>query len=98
MPKRVCPASGISRCTEMFSRVEMRSRASETLWAGAIWLHYRGPFGKVRLLCLWRGDCTFPFERKVSMATNAFEDSRISEGTMLIGAHHVSNIPVATPV
>jgi sporulation protein YlmC with PRC-barrel domain len=31
------------------------------------------------------------------MATNAFEDSRISEGTMHIGAQHVSNIPVATP-
>jgi sporulation protein YlmC with PRC-barrel domain len=30
------------------------------------------------------------------MATNAFEDSRISEGTMHIGAQHVSNIP-ATP-
>ena len=31
------------------------------------------------------------------MATNAFEDSRISEGTMHIGAQHVSNIPSATP-
>lgn len=31
------------------------------------------------------------------MATNAFEDSRISEGTMHIGAQHVSNVPPMTP-
>jgi len=31
------------------------------------------------------------------MATNAFEDSRISEGTMHIGAQHVSNMPTVTP-
>lgn len=31
------------------------------------------------------------------MATNAFEDSRISEGTLHIGAQHVSNMPTVTP-